>query len=362
MDTPEQTEKELQVFLCTNCGAGMKYKPGTETMVCSHCNTQNNIPKEELLFVEELDFGSYMDKLESENLKPEKVVRCKNCGSTSSVAEDVKSLNCPYCSSPLVEADIYEERFIKPGYLLPFNIDDSKVISLLTVWINGLWFAPNNLKKAALSPIGLKGVYVPYWTYDANTESQYSGSRGDDYTVTVGSGDNKRTETRTSWSSVSGAVYLSFDDITIPASGNIDSKSLMQLEPWDTESLVSAKDEYLSGFITEKYKVKLKEGFGIAKIQIDSRIESAVCSDIGGDRQRISSVNTAYNDITFKHLLLPVYVSAYRYDGKVYNFYVNGRNGKLVGSRPYSVIKIIFAVLLAVVVIAMIYMFYQQGN
>ena len=358
MDT---VEKELAFFRCTNCGAGMKYKPGTETLVCEHCNTQNTIPKEELLLVEELDFESYIDKLESENLKTEKVIQCKNCGSTSSVAEDVKSLNCPYCSMPLVQDDIHEERFIKPGYLLPFQIDDSKVITVLSSWIKGLWFAPNNLQKAALSPIGLKGVYVPYWTYDANTESQYTGDRGDDYTVTVGSGDNKRKETRTSWSSVSGEVYLSFDDITIPASGNIDSKSLIQLEPWDTQLLVKAKDEYLSGFITEKYKIKLKEGFATAKQQIDDRIDSAVRSDIGGDRQRVGSIQTVYNNIKFKHLLLPVYVSAYRYDGKVYNFYVNGRNGKLVGSRPYSTVKIVFAVLAALLFIIIIFMIASQS-
>ena len=361
MSTIETKEKELNVYGCSNCGAELKYKPGTTTLVCEYCDTKNEIIQEEIV-VEELDFEKYIENLESENLQLEKVIKCKSCGSTSAIDESLKSLHCAYCTAPLVEDDIQEDRFIKPAYLLPFSIENKKVYDQLSNWVNGLWWAPNNLKKAALSPIGLRGVYVPYWTFDTQTHSNYTGERGRNYTVTVGDGDDERQETRTDWSFASGQLSLFFDDIMVPASGNIDSSSLSQLEPWDTSSLVKTNDQYLSGFVTEKYMVKLKEGFVFAKTQIDRSIHNAVQNDIGGDQQRIHSINSQYNNIQFKHILLPVYVSSYSFDNKMYHFYVNGRNGKLVGERPYSVAKISLAILSVLIMVAFVIYCYQLSQ
>ena len=357
MDFFEIDKIELKVFDCTNCGAELKYKAGTTLLICEYCNAKNEIIIQETV-VEELDFEKYIEKLETENLQSEKVIQCKSCGSTSSVDESLKSLYCAYCSSPLVENDIHEERYIKPSYLLPFNIDNQKVYDLLSKWIDGIWFAPNNLKKAVLSPIGLRGVYVPYWTYDVKTNSDYTGQKGEYYEVTEGSGENQTIKRKTKWYSTSGSVSLFFDDIMIPASGNIDAGSLTKLEPWDTKALVLANDQYLSGFITEKYKVNLKDGFLYAKRIMDDRINQAVKSDIGGDDQSVESIDTNYSNIQFKHILLPVYVSSYRYENKVYHFYVNGRNGKLVGDRPYSQIKIILIVISILLLILLFLIFF----
>lgn len=353
MEPIEIEKKELNVFGCSNCGAELKYKPGTTTLVCDYCNTKNEIYQEETI-IEELDFDAYIEKSESENLELEKIIQCNSCGSTSSIDESLKSLHCPYCSAPLVEENVREERFIKPSYLLPFNLDTPKVYNLLSDWVNGLWWAPNNLKKAALSPIGLRGIYVPYWTFDVNTNSMYTGERGENYSVTTGSGDNETTETRTRWYDTAGNVSMFFDDIMTPASGNIDLNSLSQLEPWDTNALIKINDQYLSGFVTEKYKIKLKESFQSAKSIVDNRIRKEIYRDIGGDDQRIDSVSTQYNNIQFKHILLPVYVSSYHYNGKIYHFYVNGRNGKLIGKRPYSTIKIALAIIAVLILIVMI--------
>jgi hypothetical protein len=80
-------------------------------------------------------------------------------------------------------------------------------------------------------------------------------------------------------------------------------------------------------------------------------IESTVRTDIGGDVQQISSLSTDYNDIKFKHILLPLWISAYRYNEKVYRFTVNARTGEVQGERPYSAWKIFFFVLTILAVI-----------
>ena len=96
------------------------------------------------------------------------------------------------------------------------------------------------------------------------------------------------------------------------------------------------------------------EGFEIAKGITDSKIRRLVRRDIGGDEQRIISLNTKYNDITFKHLLLPVFVSAYKIKDKLFQFLINGRTGEVQGQRPYSWIKIILTTVAVLVVIGTI--------
>jgi hypothetical protein len=49
-----------------------------------------------------------------------------------------------------------------------------------------------------------------------------------------------------------------------------------------------------------------------------------------------------------------VWIACYLHAGKTYNILVNGRTGEVAGERPYSVPKIVAAVLAAVVVIAAI--------
>ncbi|MHC0444263.1 hypothetical protein ACWA1F_02570 [Flavobacterium sp. 3-218] len=351
MNEAEINEEQLSTSKCANCGAELKYKPGTNTLVCEYCGTKNEIRTENTI-IEKLDFYEYLKKSESEDFETEKIIQCKSCGSISSVAENLKSLFCPYCGTALLENDIRDERFIKPNYIVPFNLDTPQVYNILSKWIDGLWWAPDNLKKTALSHRGLKGVYIPYWTFDLQTFSEYTGERGKNYTSTVKVGRNKIPIIETEWSDVSGSISVAFEDILTPASGNIDKNSLKQLFPWDMGALVKMNDKYLAGFVTEKYKVKLNEGFQNVQNTINSTIKTEICRKIGGDNQRINNLKTASSNIKFTHILLPVYVSTYTYNNKLYCFYVNGRSGKLVGERPYSNLKIALAILVAIIILA----------
>ena len=128
------------------------------------------------------------------------------------------------------------------------------------------------------------------------------------------------------------------------------------------ENLVPFEKSYLSGFVTEKYQIDLESGFDVAKNIMDPKIRTLIRRDIGGDVQRIISTKTRYDDITFKHLLLPVYVSAYRYKNKLYQFLVNGRTGEVQGQRPYSWIKITLVILVVIAIIATIVFLIEHQN
>ena len=120
--------------------------------------------------------------------------------------------------------------------------------------------------------------------------------------------------------------------------------------------------EYLAGFRAEAYSIELEDAFGEARGHMDRMIERDVRFDIGGDRQRVGQVDTDIRDLTFKHILLPVWLAAYKYRGKSFRFVVNGRTGKVQGERPYSPIKIAIAVVVGLVIAVIVgFVAAQQG-
>lgn len=319
------------------------YKPGTLLLACDHCGRES--PIDSVRPVEEKDLESVLARLAEAETKVEvQTVSCPSCGASVTVSTQVAAHDCPFCGTHL---NVVQQttRLIKPCSILPFAIDQAHAEKAFRDWIHGLWFAPNALKREAWKSEHLRGIYLPYWTYDARTASTYTGRRGDDYYVSVGSGKNRRMERRTRWRSVSGSVARAFDDVLVSASGSLPRRHLDALEPWDLAATVGYDDRFVAGFAAEAYQAPVDKAFAEAQASMRVVIESDVRNDIGGDHQVITSLDTEWWDLTFKHVLLPVWVSAYRFRERNYLFLVNARTGEVRGDRPYSWIKITLAIL-----------------
>jgi DNA-directed RNA polymerase subunit RPC12/RpoP len=339
-----------QRFPCGQCGAKLVYKPGTANLKCQYCGYENAIPQSEAQ-IDELGFEAYLTKLAAtEETGEHTTFKCDACAAEIDKPPGKDAFACPFCGSDIV-ATAKSHKLIKPKSLLAFRIEQAEVRARFRNWVRKLWFAPNALKKFNRME-RLAGIYIPYWTYDCNTTSAYTGQRGEHYYVTVGSGKNRRRERRTRWYSASGVVFNSFNDVLVLASESLPRKLADNLEPWGLRDLVPYEDAYLSGFQAESYQIDLVGGFVHAKEIMAGHIRDTVRGDIGGDEQRIDSVSTRYDHLTFKHILLPIWISAYRYRGKTYRYLVNGRTGEVQGERPYSWIKITLAVLGGAVVAA----------
>ncbi|MBI5540594.1 MAG: hypothetical protein HY951_11085 [Bacteroidia bacterium] len=344
---------------CKNCAAKLTFAPGTTSLKCEYCGAENEIEVKNDA-VQEVDFESFISEKYANIQKQEiSTVRCEGCGAQTTFDPNVVSELCPFCGSVLVVKNPTSQSIVKPGSLLPFKIDTNKAFGQFQTWLRKLWFAPSDLKKFATQQEKLKGMYIPYWTYDSKTYSRYTGERGDDYqaTETYTTTENgksvtkTRTVTKTRWHSVSGSVNNTFDDVLVLASKSLPKTHTEKLEPWDLKELINYDEKFLSGFRTETYQIDMKDGFTEAKTKMEPVIRNTVNKDIGGDHQRISTLSTSYNDITFKHILLPVWISAYRYNDKIYRFLVNGRTGEVQGERPWSWIKISLAILAGLVII-----------
>lgn len=347
---------------CINCGAELTYQPGTKNISCNYCGHHETIALVENGF-EELELYPYLKEMGAQkHSEAISMLQCKNCGATQHIEENYKSLHCVYCSMPLVLEDQYKEEWILPGAVLPFQIDQKKSHRIFQKWVRSLWFAPNNLKKAALDPQFTKGLYLPYWTFDAQLHASYSGQRGEYYyeTKRVRNANGKMVTQRvrkTRWYPTSGNVSGFVDDTLVEASKQRKGRIPSKIARWNLKLLQPFNSSFLRGFVTEKYTIPLKNGHLAAKAEAEDIARRWCGQDIGGDTQRVSSMNLKLSEETFKHILLPVYISAYRYNGMEYNFFVNGENGQISGTRPYSFWKIFLTALLVLLIIGLIVFF-----
>jgi predicted RNA-binding Zn-ribbon protein involved in translation (DUF1610 family) len=318
--------------------------------------------------VEEQDYHTaLMNLAATEDMEERMEVQCGACGASSTLAANVAADECPFCGTPIVQAAV-AKRVFKPRGLLAFKIRREDAQTAFRDWIQSLWFAPNALKKRATQVERLQGVYMPYWTYDCQADTQYTGQRGEHYwvteTYTVNVNGRNETQTRmvqkTHWYPASGQVRNGFDDVLVLASDSLAKDKTDALEPWDLSNISPYQDEYLSGFKAESYHVTLESGFEYAKYKMDPVIRDTIRHDIGGDEQLIHQVSTQYSRITFKHILLPIWISAFRYHNKIYRFLVNGRTGEVQGERPWSWIKITLAVLVSAAALGGMYLATQM--
>ena len=358
---------EVHHFPCASCGADLVFEPGEGLLSCPYCGHKQAIP-ESAEQVEEQSFEQHlqirpeqMEKLASNALE----VQCQSCGAKSIFTPPEVAGRCEFCGVQIVAQPKSADPILTPSGVLPFYITQQQASSALKHWLSTRWFAPNGLKYFA-QPEAIHGVYLPFWTYDTNTSTDYMGQRGEYYYetetyYTTDAKGNQEQHTRqvrhTRWYPTSGTVSDAFNDVLIPATLSLSTNRLAALEPWDLVQLRPYEPAFLSGFKAQRYQVDLAAGFARAKEVVAPVIEGSVRNDIGGDEQRIESLSTSYYDVTFKHLLLPVYAGAYRYNGKLFQILVNGRTGEIQGDRPFSfwkiallVVSLLFVVLILILV------------
>ncbi|KAF0115638.1 MAG: hypothetical protein FD150_925 [Rhodobacteraceae bacterium] len=354
---------------CSQCGAQLRYAPGQTSLTCENCGHVQAIapdrPRDRARALQELDLARGLrDDLAASDMVEVRTTSCPNCGARVEITEATHATECPFCDTPVV-LDTGTQRHIKPQALVPFVLTEPQARGAMIKWLGSLWFAPGTLLEYARKGRAMTGIYVPFWTFDADTASRYSGDRGEYYyeTRTVQVRVNGRMERReervrrTRWYSASGRVSRDFDDVLVMASRSLPARLGNELTPWDLGALTSYTPEFLAGFRAEGYSVPLADGLVEARDRMSDVIRSDVRRDIGGDEQRIHSVDTDWSDETFKHILLPVWMAAYKYNGKSYRFLVNGQTGEVQGERPWSVWKIALAVIfVAAVILGAVYL------
>ncbi|MBO4688450.1 MAG: TFIIB-type zinc ribbon-containing protein [Clostridiales bacterium] len=340
---------------CPNCGATVVFDPGTGGMLCEFCGYKTELPKPDAgSTICELDFESAEKTASFEWGTQKKSVVCKQCGAETIYDALETAAVCPFCGSTSVMPAASNDS-MSPGAVCPFSITKEKAGQKFTSWLGGKLFTPSKAKKSA-RPESFQGVYLPYWTYDAQTTSSFSARAG--YERRVKRGDNYVTEV--TWRPVSGVYQEFIDDQTVMASKRTENSVVKACEPFDFTKLVPYSPQVVAGFIAERYSVGLKEGWGIAQESIKKRLQNNINKYIRSNWRcdRVDSLrfSTLYSNITYKYILVPVWISSFKYNEKVYQFVVNGQTGKVGGHAPVSALRVLAAIGIGLAAIILLYL------
>ena len=327
------TQAKVRKFPCEGCGADLRWDPGVTALQCEYCGFR-------------------------------KVIACKRCGAHTTLDPHVSASACAFCGTTAVVEAPPNTAIARPEGLLPFRVTRETALQSFRTWLHSLWLRPNDLKSA--SRINkMQGAYIPFWTFDAATDSWWTAEAGFYYYVTVQVQVNGRTETRQEqrvrWEPASGFLQLFFDDVPVPASRGVDETLTRKLEPFPTADLSPYDPSYLSGFLAEENAVDLPEALETAKERMRGEIRAACSREVPGDTQRNLSVNTQFDALAYKNALLPIWISAYDYHGQPYRFLVNGVTGQCTGTAPWSWIKVTLLILtIATIVMLLLFLFGQS--
>lgn len=357
-----------RTFVCEQCGAVLAFEPGAQELVCRYCGHVNRILEPPAAVVENR-LDPVLAGLAVEPPPAPIAQKCAQCAYEFTLPAGRHAGACPSCGSPTV-ADPGAARAIAPGAVLPFVIAEPDGRRLVGDWLRGLWFAPSRLAREARTGGRLEGLYVPHWTFDAHADSRYVGRRGDVYYETriverVVDGRRVRQAVQVPkirWTPVSGRLERHFDDLLVPGGAELPRRLVERLEPWDLQGLKAYAPDYLAGFASELYSLPVGAAHEEAKAMIRAAVERDVRLDIGGDQQMVDRLDIALSEETYKLVLLPVWVAAFKFLGRDYRVLVNGRTGEVQGERPWSVWKILGAVLLVLALLAGLYLIGRAGS
>ncbi|NNE43241.1 MAG: zinc ribbon domain-containing protein [Gemmatimonadetes bacterium] len=347
---------------CAACGGHATWDPGRQALICPYCGTV--APGEldqDSGKVREIDLVKTLREMPEElrGWKAEKrSVKCRSCHAVSVFDPERVGQNCGFCGSPeLVDYDEIKAP-LRPQSILPFRVDERAVRTNIKKWLAKKWLAPGRLKKSAWVDT-VKGFYLPYWTFDAQVEAEWTASSGTYYYTTeqVRGSDGKMTtrqKRHTRWRPAAGRVSHFFDDEPVPGTQGVRKDLLKRIEPFPTGDSLPYDTAYLSGFVVEHYQIVLIDAAQEARASMDRKLESLCASQIPGDTYRNLQVSADYSARTFKHILVPVWVLTYGFSSKSFQLLANGVTGEIAGDYPKSWIKIVLLVLGILAVVAVL--------
>ncbi len=348
----EPAQSTSAKYRCSNCSAPVTWDPAKQSLSCEFCGGTQAVEVPDAEIVEHASEKALSAPGHTGLDRPVRRVRCGNCHATISFDPGVVAGKCAFCGAAAVTELQGESGVFTPESVLPFSVDKDRALGAYRKWLAGLWFRPNDLKhKAKLQEIA--GVYLPFWTFDAHADSWWTAEAGYHYYVTETYTDSQgkrqtRQVQRTRWEHASGRHSASYDDVLVYASQGLPEELCRGIEPFDTKQLRPWSGAFLAGFGAEEYAVDAVEGWRRGQGRMKDRERAACSAQVPGDTQRNLQVRTELSDATFKHVLLPVWIAAYRYKDESYRFLVNGQTGEVQGKAPWSWIKITLAVLLGI--------------
>ena len=347
---PETTTKDqVKSYACPNCGANIAYDVSAGGIACEYCGY--------IAPVKAVKVGKRAEEFEftletiSQSTRgwgtARQVLHCESCGGQLSIPEGTVSTTCPFCASNQVNVTASPEESLRPRFLIPFKVKPEQTQKLAKTWLGKGWFHPNALSANTFIS-QFTGIYLPFWTFDTKVTAHWRAQVGYEKTVRHYNASTKKWETRTKidWRWEDGNVQINIDDHLVPGSTrrHISHRILEQLYPYHMKGLVAYEPDYLAGWRAQAYETTLTEAWESGKSAIRERAKEACYQDIPTQHVRNFSMSADFQDESWRYILLPVYLTAYKYEDDTFQMMVNGQTGVVAGQKPVAWWKIWLAI------------------
>lgn len=348
-------------FACPACGGEANWNPARQKLICPFCGTESSADPGAVT-------GGIVEHDLAEALRgfgdgargwsaAKRQVRCQSCNAISVFDPKRQAQNCEFCGSAQLVAYEETEPAFRPESVLPFAVSEGTARERIRQWYGKLWLAPNALKKRALTDT-VKGIYLPYWTFDAQVDAQWTAEAGHYYYATQTFQQSGQTRTRqvrqVRWQPAAGRLSHFFDDDLVCASIGVHPRLLRGIEPFPTATLKPYDPGFVAGWVVERYQLDLVGATRAARATMDAKVRQMCAAQVPGDTQRNLVVRTAYARQTFKHILAPVWLMSYTYGARSFQCVQNGVTGAIQGEypkSPWKVALLVVAVLIAVIIV-----------
>ncbi len=332
---------------CVGCGATMRYSPERQKLFCDNCETTKDIEFNKIAIKHLWAERDKATKSTKEWASQTKSLKCPNCGASVVLNKLEYSQNCPYCETALVgRSDEIEE--ISPDGIIPFKFSDLDASNKYVAGIKKKFFVPNAFKKAPPTE-NIKGVYIPCFSYDADTTSAYRGTLATDHRYTD---KNGRSYTKTTYRNISGIHKQQNIDVIVETSSKLNQAQLQKILPFNMSDVVGFKQAFIMGYAVEHYESTVNDCKEVSNRIMEESIKKNILSKYSYDRVSSFSMETSYENEKYMYYLLPTYKCDYMYKNKKYTTFMNGQTGKVGGGYPKSPVKITFFVLFLIAIFA----------
>jgi len=350
----------LTKFACPACGGEAVWNPARQRLVCPFCGTESAAKPDAAAAIVEHDLIGALRDAGADALgwrADKREVKCQSCNAISVLDPSRQAQNCEFCGSAQLVPYAEARPALRPESVLPFRVRESEARDRIRAWYGRLWLAPSALAKKALTDT-VRGVYLPYWTFDARVDAEWTAEAGHYYYTTESYEQNGRTHTRQvqhiRWEPASGRLQHAFDDDLVCASVGIHPQLLRGIEPFPTQDLKPYDAGFVAGWIVERYQIDLAAAARRARDAMDAKLQTLCAQQIPGDTFRNLAVSADYSAQTFKHILAPVWLLSYTYGARGFQCAMNGVTGTIRGEYPKSPWKIALLVLAILIVLAIV--------
>jgi DNA-directed RNA polymerase subunit RPC12/RpoP len=324
---PEEAST-AQAFICAHCGGHMYFDPARGGLLCEYCGYFEQSEQKLAAEISEQVLDFVLPTQRGHRwAEAQHSLTCEQCGSVSLLPVGRTTDECPYCGSRrLIESEETSE-LVDPQVIGLAQFDEKGALRHLRQWLGRGFFIPDDLRKLALTS-KLRPAYYPFWTFDGTLELSWSCE------VNEGSGDREQ------WFPRNGVELKMFDDELVPGVRALEEIGLSKIGPFELKKVVEFKPEYLAGWTALTYNIPLAEASLKARENVARRLRQQLHDRvlISSQKRNLRSGGTKWSGVTFKHVLLPLWVGTYRYRGRQYPVLINGQTGKVSGEKPRDAI------------------------